>query len=176
MRNPRLTLTLAAGLCALAVGACGDDPAEKDPAGARADKGKDAALAYARCMRENGVDLPDPKTDENGMLVIEGPQEGGNPGEDPDFRTADGACRKHLDAALPPKLDEAEQKEFKAKALAHAKCMREQGIDFPDPRVGEGGEVSVQIGGEGGIDPASPKFQAAQKACGTPFGPVGPGK
>ncbi len=61
-------------------------------------------------------------------------------------------------------------------ALAFARCMREQGIDFPDPRVGEGGEVSVEIGGEGGIDPASPKFQAAQKKCGSPLGAAGPGE
>ncbi len=170
MRTTR-THTLPAVLCALALAACGEDGASTGGTDAQAAKRKDAALTYARCMRENGVDMPDPKTDENGMLVIEGPQTSRDPANDPDFRAADGACRKHLEAALPPKLDEEEAKEFKQKALEHAKCMREQGIDFPDPRVGEGGQVSVEIGGE--VDPASPKFQAAQKKCGSPFGAPG---
>ena len=43
----------------------------------------------------------------------------------------------------------------------YADCMRAHGVpNFPDPSAGGGG---VQIGS--GINPASPAFEAAQKAC-----------
>ena len=46
--------------------------------------------------------------------------------------------------------------------LQFANCMRAHGVtNFPDP--GAGG--SIQIGAKSGINPRSPAFQAAQKAC-----------
>ena len=175
MRTTRITSTLVVALSTLAFAACGGDGDGAAGGGKNtADDRKDGALKFAQCMRENGVDMPDPQTDENGRVVIVGggPGEAGKAMEDPDFQKADAACRKFLQNALPPKMSEAEQKEFKDKALAHAKCMREQGVDFPDPRIGEGGEVSIEIGGDG-IDPESPKFKAAQKKCGSPIGAPG---
>jgi hypothetical protein len=49
-------------------------------------------------------------------------------------------------------------------ALKFSQCMRAHGLtNFPDPSTRGGG---IQIGGPGsGIDPRSPVFQAAQKAC-----------
>ncbi len=53
-------------------------------------------------------------------------------------------------------------------ALAFARCMREHGVDMPDPRVGgEGGGVAVTIDPE---QMRSPGFKRAEKACGTPVG------
>ena len=47
-------------------------------------------------------------------------------------------------------------------ALELANCMRAHGVsDFPDPSPGG----SIQIGPKSGINPQSPAFQAAQKAC-----------
>jgi hypothetical protein len=43
--------------------------------------------------------------------------------------------------------------------------MREHGIDFPDPTFEANGGARVRIGKGSGIDPDSPKFQEAQKAC-----------
>jgi hypothetical protein len=46
--------------------------------------------------------------------------------------------------------------------LKFARCMREHGVDVPDPKPGEG----IRIGGPGSkIDPEDPSFQKAQKAC-----------
>jgi hypothetical protein len=48
-------------------------------------------------------------------------------------------------------------------ALKFSQCMRAHGLtNFPDPGAGGG----IQIGGPGSnLDPASPSFQAAQRAC-----------
>ncbi len=59
-------------------------------------------------------------------------------------------------------------------ALAHSRCMREHGIDFPDPTFGEDGGVQMRIRKGSGIDPESPKFQEAQEACRDEM-PGGPG-
>ena len=47
--------------------------------------------------------------------------------------------------------------------LAFAKCMREHGVDMPDPEFGNGGGT-VMIGGDG-IAFDSPTFKAADEAC-----------
>jgi hypothetical protein len=46
--------------------------------------------------------------------------------------------------------------------VAFARCMREHGIDMPDP-TGEG--LMLRRDGEGGPDPASAKFREAEQAC-----------
>jgi hypothetical protein len=45
-------------------------------------------------------------------------------------------------------------------ALAYARCMRQQGIDIPDP-MPDGGIDERGIG----VDPDGPKFKAAEQAC-----------
>ena len=90
----------------------------------------------------------------------------GTGGDPASVEAADGACRKYLEAVEPPELSEAEKKEFKEAALAHARCMRENGIaNFPDPTFDENGGAQVRIDRKQGINPESPKFQAAQKEC-----------
>ena len=65
--------------------------------------------------------------------------------------------------------------------LDFAKCMREHGIDIPDPQFGDGGRVTIGLGGGPGgedgpstdgpaFDPDDAKFQEAQEACGGPGG------
>jgi hypothetical protein len=47
-------------------------------------------------------------------------------------------------------------------ALDYAKCMREHGVDVPDPQFGEDGSVQMRIGGRG-LDES--KVEAAAEAC-----------
>jgi hypothetical protein len=156
----RTHLLIAAALT-LTVAACGADPSSNGGSAAdRETKMQDAALKYARCMRENGVDMPDPKLEQGGIRMTS--PKGVSPSK---MRTADEACHKIMDAVKPPEMSEAEQKEFRDAALANARCMREHGIDFPDPTFGANGEARVRIGRGSGIDPESAKFKAAQKAC-----------
>ena len=49
-----------------------------------------------------------------------------------------------------------------ARALQFSECMRSHGVpNFPDPTSGGG----IQISSGSGVDPASPQFRTAQKAC-----------
>jgi hypothetical protein len=55
--------------------------------------------------------------------------------------------------------------------LAFTECMREHGVDMPDPQFGEGGGfLRVGPGADGNdegpaFDPNDTDFQAAQEAC-----------
>ena len=138
---------------------------------------QDAALAFARCMREHGIDMPDPQFDDNGGKVAFGFKAGGGGADKKKLEDAQVACQHFLDAASFGKgtagqIDQAEQD----KILAFAKCMRDHGIDFPDPQFSDGGMVKIG-GGDNGpkFDPKSKEFQDAQQACQSlaPGGPDG---
>jgi hypothetical protein len=81
------------------------------------------------------------------------------------IRAAEQACKKYQDKVKPPPMSEEQQKTMKEAALKNAQCMRDHGIDFPDPQFGEGGRITQKITRDSGIDPNSPKFKAAMKAC-----------
>ena len=152
---------------ALLLGACGG---EQTGGGGEA-RARDAALKFARCMREHGIEMPDPKTDEDGGIQIGGP--GVGPGSPEKLERAQEACQEHLKAIRPPKLSEQERAKLREDSLAHARCMREHGLDFPDPQFSEDGGAMVRIGPGTGLDPRSPKFQRAQKACAKELGGAG---
>ena len=50
--------------------------------------------------------------------------------------------------------------------VAYAACMREHGIDMPDPQFEEDGRVTQQIGGPDGPEWTEEEFEAANEACG----------
>ena len=158
----RLLLAAVAATASLVV-ACGADetPTSAGPAGAK-DSERQALLDYARCMRENGIDMPDPKF-EGGRVTMRA----GGPGSkiNPDqMRKAQKACAKYQEAIKPPEMSDAEQAANKKAALANARCMRENGVpDFPDPQFDENGGAQIRI--TKALDPEGPAFQKAMKAC-----------
>lgn len=115
-------------------------------------------VKFAACMREHGVDVPDP-------------EQAGGPGQDSGgvrfgvpkdadqaaVQEAMDACRQHLpNGGEPPRLDPEEL----AQAREFSACMREHGIeDFPDPNP-DGGIVV-----EGDAIDVDDEFRAAQEAC-----------
>jgi hypothetical protein len=121
----------------------------------------DAALAFAECMRDEGVeDFPDPEISGDGTVKL---LPGGVDLDDPDVQAAQDKCQAILDEGqTTDTLDEEQQAEQEEQVLAFAQCMREHGIDFPDPDV-SGGAVTPQLGP--GVDPNSPEFQDALDAC-----------
>ena len=147
---------------------------------AQKDKSKlnpeDAMLAFARCMREHGVDMPDPDTSGGGPGVVT--FSAGAPGGKLDvdatkFQEADKACRDLLGDAGPMNMSPEQQQEMQDQALAFSRCMREHGVNMPDPNFDGEGHMMMKIDDTSGIDPSDPKFEAAQQACGSAFGPAG---
>jgi hypothetical protein len=140
-----------------------------------------AALDYAKCMREHGVDMPDPQFNSDGGGGGVAIQLGGPGAEiDPDeMQAADEACKPIMEEIRaqfdPPDPEQLER--MKQEALEFAQCMREHGVDMPDPQFSEDGAMTIAVGGgrlgeEGsGPDPIdTDKFEAASEACGGPGG------
>lgn len=99
----------------------------------------EAMQEYATCMRENGVDMPDPGSD--GAIMI------GGPDVDPaNLDAAMAECDPILEAAfgdfeMSPEM-EAEQRDLD---LAFSRCMRENGVEeWPDPA--SDGSMTIELG------------------------------
>lgn len=112
-----------------------------------------SGLKFAQCMRDHGVDIPDPQ--DNGQVQIRLPA-----GVDPQkAQAATEQCRQYL-----PNGGQATKADPQAveQQRAFAQCMREHGVDkFPDPDANGG----FQIGPGTGLSPDDPKMKAAQQEC-----------
>jgi hypothetical protein len=155
----QIPIIAAALACGLVLTACG---AEEPATGDRRTEAREAMLAFAKCMRDQGIDMPDPQFD-GGRVMQRGPDQRVSPEK---MRRADEACRKYREEIEPPELSPEQQQEMKDGALAHAKCMREHGLEnFPDPTFDENGGAQIRIGPGTGLDPDDPDFKAAEEAC-----------
>jgi hypothetical protein len=156
-----ITVVTAVAMSSVVLAACGGSSG--DGAATSASDPDEARLAWAQCMRENGVDIPDP-TPGGGPTQITGT----SPGSMETMEKAEEACSDLREAAMPD-LSPEQQTELQDQALAFARCMREQGIDMPDPDVSGGGIRMTLKPGEGGDKgaggPGSPAFDLAQQAC-----------
>lgn len=176
----RFTITLSLLVSVLGVAACGSSAASTDGSTVAQSVGSGAsnkALEFARCMRSHGVsNFPDPPSGGGLNLQVQktpgGTSVNGREVNGPAFQSAMQACRSYLPNGGHPTA--AQTAKAKAQALAMSRCMRSHGVpNFPDPtfQSGPGGAVGVGIRLNGsGIDPNSPSFQAAQKACASLFG------
>jgi len=132
------------------------------------------ALEFAECIRAHGVpNFPDPTGGQIDLRVQQTPNSTSVNGvqvNGPAFQSAMKSCQSSLPNGGHPTA--AQTAQAKSQALAMSKCMRTHGVpNFPDPQfqTGPNGGIGVRISGAG-INPNSPAFQAAQKACGKIFG------
>jgi hypothetical protein len=120
-------------------------------------------VKFAQCMRTHGEpEFPEPVEGHIALHASNGSRP--NP-ESPQFRAAEKACNKYAPAAQAPSPQQ--QAKMREQALKFSECMRQHGVpNFPDPKFSGGGtRVTLKLGKSGGIEPNSPQFQAAQKAC-----------
>lgn len=123
----------------------GDGPSEED--------NQAKMLEFAKCMREHGVDMEDPK---DGRIEVKS-----GPGQEDTMTKAQEACQKYL-----PPVSAADRKKGDEEGLKMSQCMRKNGVEnFPDPKDG-GIRINEDIGKD-------PDFKKAQEACGDIMG--GPG-
>ena len=121
---------------------------------------EEGVLEFAQCMREEGINFPDPTFDIDGNpqfdnLEIENEEE---------FESAFENCEDILRNALPEQFDldpEVEAALVDA-SLEFSQCMRDQGIDFPDPKPGEFGFFAFR---DADIDFSSEAVQDAFEIC-----------
>jgi hypothetical protein len=129
MRNTlKLATVLLVGALTIACGSAGDDP---DPGGtSTAGSFEDYQLAFAKCMREHGIDMPDPSAD--GSVKIPAVK------DMTAFTEASDACQEKL--GQPPAPDGQAPKsdeERLAEMVKTAECFRAHGVEVPDPKPGE---------------------------------------
>jgi hypothetical protein len=144
------------------VAACGgDDGSGSATAADREEKAEKARLDFARCMRRNGVNLPDPQSGPGG----EGIRVRIPPGISPQrVEAAQRKCQRYLRAAFGGRSPRSDPR-FRDAALKFARCMRSNGVDVPDPATQprEGGGL-LRIG-PGKLNPDSPRVRAAMDKC-----------
>ena len=144
----RRAAAIAVGVLALA--ACGDsgdsgiarlsaDATATPSASADSGTAEEQALAFAQCMRDNGVDFPDPTVDSEGNLSFEGAfgrsQDGGFDPGDTSFRDAQEACGDLMEGMVMGggmaggAFDSTAMQES---MLAYTECLRTEGLDVGD--------------------------------------------
>ncbi len=115
-------------------------------------------VKFAQCMRSHGEpEFPEPS---EGHIQLHRQNGHGPDPESPQWKAAEKACSKYAPANVAP--SPAQQKARQEQALKLSACMRSHGVpNFPDPKFSSGGvEMSMN-----GINPSSPQFQAAARAC-----------
>ncbi len=121
-------------------------------------------LAYAQCMRQHGVNMPDPQTGDDGGLSVAIPDGMGK--GDPALVAAQNACKQYLpNGGAPPSMSPEQTEQMRQ----YAQCMRDHGIQMADPDPNSGG---ISVGGAAGASPGDkvqtlndPAFKAAHNAC-----------
>jgi hypothetical protein len=173
MRRQTFAVLAVVPILALGPTACGGgkDPVAKAAASRSSDL--DSMRKFAQCMRQNGVDMPDP-TDDNGRIKMKSSAKPGANGEQK-MKAAQAKCQHFQPNGGKPVKPSAEDL---AMMRAMAKCMREHGVNMPDPD--ENGRVTVtrkkgDAGNGPDTNPDSPTFKAADKVC-RKYGPKRPGQ
>ena len=142
---------------ALLTAACGGGSSPADTAAQHAANTRLAeALAFAHCMRSHGEpSFPDP--DSAGGFVMTPANSSLLGGDTPAWR----ACHSLMPKKGKPSTP-AEQEQHQRRNLMFAACVRRHGVpNFPDGWSGNVGQLV-----SAGIDPNSPKLNAALTACG----------
>ncbi|WP_245927161.1 hypothetical protein [Nocardioides silvaticus] len=159
-------------LLALTLSGCGDEEDDGGVASAGGDASasgdtadpagmddRDRMLAFAGCLRDNGLDVDDPAEGE-GLQLKFGPET-----DRATVEAAMEACREFAPEGGPGggRIDSETMLEF-------AECMRANGVEaFPDPDPDQGGMMIDRDIAE------DPDFEAAQEACKDILGDLAPG-
>jgi hypothetical protein len=149
--------------------ACGSSSAPSSATSLSAESAPFAQLlALAQCMRGHGVpNFPDPGASGGFTLSANGAR-GTVDIDSSQVQVAYGACRHLLPGGgpNPARLQQQEQQAQRALPglLKFSRCMRGHGVpNFPDPPAS--GQAPAAPPKDAGINPKSPQFLAAARAC-----------
>lgn len=91
---------------------------------------EDYTLAFRQCLRDSGIDIPDPKPDQDDQIPA-----------DIDQAAFDKALQKCTDKLGPAPVTDADGSagaDLTEIGIKTAECLRKKGFDVPDPKAGEG--------------------------------------
>jgi hypothetical protein len=153
---------------------------------------EEAMLAYTECMRDEGIDMPDPTKNADGGTEMAVDLNEVAPDKET-FDKAEEKCSPLLeDAVTDMTIDPEQEAEMRKQMLDYAECMRDHGIDMPDPTFStDGGRMVItqeaaggeegppassgdgEDGSDGSTPPADgdgrpemdPEFEAADEEC-----------
>jgi len=181
MRRSMVAVAAALALVAAACGGGGDDtgiasiddvavasPGDTTPTTAA--DAEAAMLAFAECMREQGIEMQDPQVGDDGNLRMPRPVGAGEGTEQFDreaMMAAREACSEYLEG-VAQRFEQIDETEIQDQMLEYAACMRDNGYDMPDPDFS-----AESMGGGPGrgffrnmeIDRNDPAFQTANEVC-----------
>ena len=135
---------------------------------------------WASCIRAHGdPNQADPTIDANGIIhiswnpAIPGGYEGTNPGGQGNLGPGQ-YCRQYLSQAQSAlQGSQSVGNVSQAELVKFAQCMRANGItDYPDP---VDGNLSINLGAGGDLNPDNPTFHNATKVCAQKTGVHVPG-
>ena len=129
---------------------------------------EEQALKLTQCMRDQGLDFPDPTVDADGNLSMDDLDMttfGSTPEEiRANIEAALDACSEFLEGVQFGGGQLPDLVELQDTFLEFATCMRDNGYDMPDPDFSGDGFGGLFEMGEN-IDPNDPAFQAAMAQC-----------
>ncbi|MEM8705534.1 MAG: hypothetical protein AAGE98_03705 [Actinomycetota bacterium] len=139
---------------------------------------EELALAFADCMRDEGIDFPDPVVAADGSITLIDVSDPSNLPFDPDdpaFDTATDVCGPLLQGASFLPGADGDLTEIEDDLLAFAGCLRDLGFDVDDPDLSGGfGGGPAGLFGEN-FDPTDPANADAIQECQLAvFGAAGP--
>jgi hypothetical protein len=123
---------------------------------------QEQSLKWTQCMRDHGVNLPDPDSNSGGGISGQSRKPEVPAPEDPKMKAAIEACRSLMpNGGAPPNVDPAQLEQIRQ----WAQCMRDHGADVPDPDPNGGGGFSSQSPQAGQATPHPTKMKGAIDAC-----------
>ena len=136
---------------------------------------EELALAFADCMRDEGIDFPDPTVAADGSVSLIPAGGAANLGFDPgspEFENATDVCGPLIQGASFLPTNDQDITEIEDNLLLFAECLRDLGFDVADPDL-SGGFNPASIFGEN-FDPTDPANADAIAECQSVFGAGGP--
>jgi hypothetical protein len=175
VRNSILTLVvlLALGAAACTNSSGNNDVASLDPttttafgSGAASESvdAEEAMLAVTQCLRDGGIDIGDPIIDENGNPQLPPISfQSGDVDPEAEMKAMEevmASCQHHLEGVVLDAVEHGNLVEMEDTFVAYAQCMRDHGIDMPDPEFSDGGFIDL-----GSPDAGDEEYEAAHADC-----------
>ena len=166
-----LRFAILISVLALMLAACGGGDVTSDVASledtanaavsdtTQAPSDEEALIEFAACMRDQGMDFPDPVVDVDGYprFDFEDPE---SIDQDAMFEAGE-ACRDLIEGVVLGLVD-FESSEFNDTFLEYAGCMRDQGFESIPDSIDI---TSIIRDGSMPFDPDDPEFIAADEQC-----------